>query len=53
MALTQTHENTHAQLADLRSELREANQKLDHIINRLGENYFRRFYDLYGPEADG
>jgi hypothetical protein len=31
----------------------DANLKLDHIIYRLQDDYYRQFYDLYGKHMEG
>ena len=33
-------------------QVKEANQKLDHIILRLGDDYYRHFYELYRPDLE-
>ena len=50
------HEETdpcHEVLLSMRSQMREANLKLDHIIFRLQDDYYRQFYDLYGKHLEG
>ena len=39
-------------LLSLYRQVREANQKLDHIILRFGEDYHRQFYNLYRPDHE-
>ncbi len=33
-------------------QVKEANQKLDHIIERLADDYYRHFYELYRPDLE-
>ena len=39
-------------LLSLHRQVKEANQKLDHIIERLGDDYYRHFYELYRPDFE-
>jgi hypothetical protein len=36
----------------MRAQLEQAHLKLDHIIFRLQDDYYRHFYELYGPGFD-
>lgn len=53
MEPTDTPDPCHDMLLSMRRQLREANLKLDHIIYRLQDDYYRQFYDLYGKHLDG
>lgn len=33
-------------------QTREVNLKLDHVIERLADDYYRHFHDLYGPRLE-
>jgi hypothetical protein len=39
-------------LLSLHRQVKEANQKLDHIILCLGDDYYRHFYELYRPDLE-
>ena len=39
-------------LLSLHRQVKEANQKLDHIILRLGDDYYRHFYELYRSDRE-
>ena len=43
----------HDLLLSMRRQLKDANLKLDHIIYRLQDDYYRQFYDLYGKHMEG
>lgn len=40
-------------LREIEREITATHKKLDHIILQLSDNYYRRFYQLYGPELEG
>lgn len=33
-------------------QARDANLKLDHVIERLADDYYRHFHDLYAPSLE-
>jgi hypothetical protein len=43
----------HDLLLSVRRQLKDANLKLDRIIHRLQDDYFRQSYDLYGKHLGG
>lgn len=43
---------SHDILLSMRRQLEHANLKLDHIIYRLQDDYYRQFHELYGPRLD-
>jgi len=48
-----TQEDIQASLNDISSQLRQTNRKLDHVIMQLSDDYYRRFYELYGRHLEG
>ena len=44
---------SHDLLLSMRRQLKDANLKLDHIIYRLQDDYYRQFYDLDGRHLEG
>jgi len=50
---TDTNQIVLERLNDIAKQLKRVNQKSDHIILKLSDDYYRRFYELYGRHFEG